>query len=104
MRKQWNCKLENSPVGTGFGFFYKNRCCVPVCYNPYYLFTYGRTLYCPFPYIECRSMYGNGTFEDEATNCSLFESLRNIILCRTTSQTSAFGTEVCYHPPKTSVT
>ena len=37
MRKQWNCKQENSPVGTGpRGCFYENLCSVPVCYNRYY--------------------------------------------------------------------
>src|SRR6218665_3626721 len=37
MRKQWKCKLENSPVRTRpRGCFYKNMCSVPVCYNRYY--------------------------------------------------------------------
>src|SRR6218665_673741 len=36
MRKHWNCKLENSPVGTVPGCFYRNLCSVPVCYNRYY--------------------------------------------------------------------
>ena len=36
MLKQWNCKLETSPVWTGPGCFYKNLCNVPVCYILYY--------------------------------------------------------------------
>jgi len=36
MRKEWNCKLETTPVETDPGCFYKSRCSVPVCYIYYY--------------------------------------------------------------------
>ena len=36
MRKQWNCKLETTPVETGPRSLLQNRCSVPVCYIYYY--------------------------------------------------------------------